>query len=265
MHASIDVQKVLKVFELSASYNDAELKKAYKRLVLKYHPDVTQKISSTPMFQHLTEMYTILKEDLARRIAEKPHHQLKSHYTSQTHVHESPIVSSKKFDQKLFNQLFDENRIKDIHDEGYEKWRNDPESFKQKSTSLMVYKEPSPLVSTLGNTEYYELGANKVKDFSSKQPSGMYMDYRLAHTTSELIDEKKIKHRKEYKNVEELEKDRSTISFQMNDRELRKYHDKKRLEDELEKKRLANLSKRDQSIFSNYSRVHNVITQRILK
>jgi curved DNA-binding protein CbpA len=263
----MDLPKILKFFNLTTNYNEQELKKAYKRLVLQYHPDITQKVSSTPMFQHLTDMYNTLKKALDNRESNRQHHELKKRYeTSQ----DAPVKAvtpnpNRKFDGKLFNELFEQHRIKDINDEGYEKWSNDPKSFQQKSTTaLTVYREPAPMVSNIGSSEFYELGVSKVKDFTSRQPNASYMDYRLAHTTSELIDESKIRPRKEYKNIEELERDRAGIRFQMSEKEMRKYHEKKRQEEEMEKKRLSTMKNRDDTVFQTYSKVHNVLTHRIL-
>lgn len=270
MDAKQSVPNMAKFFGLPLNYDEVALKRAYKKLVLKYHPDVTQKVSDTPMFQLLTDMYRVLQEDLMCRAKDIQHNELKATFTKQAPPMQTPNVAkpgtggNRKFDSKLFNRLFEEHRIRDVQDEGYEEWRKNPDSLLSKhNNTVVVYKEPMPIVSSIGKEEYQELGVSAIKDFTSKSSNPSYMDFRIAHTTTQLVDPDKIKLRKEYRTLQELETDRSGISFAMSDKERRTYEARKRKEAENEKRRLLELSKKDQTVMENYRKVHNTITHKL--
>lgn len=261
-----------------------ELKKNYKSLALQLHPD-KNKLSpetSKQVFQVLTQCYKALLSEYDAKQSEKPFHELKSAYKSQIASPSPPFSSSSKFDMDRFNRVFLDNRIETVHDSGYENWMkkydvDDPKVLaelenaqKKKEMHLVKYREPAALhiVKSKG-MGFEELGVDNIQDFS-KDPAATdrkqlaFTDYRVAHTTTRIIDPDLVKQRKEYKSVQELEKDRAGISFEMSPVELQRHHATKRRQEVQEQQRVEALRTYDAKINDHHDRVHQLML-RLLK
>ena len=55
------------VLEVSRDATDEEIKKAYKRLAKKYHPDVTRNEEAESKFKEINEAYSVLSDKNARQ------------------------------------------------------------------------------------------------------------------------------------------------------------------------------------------------------
>ena len=279
----ISKDDMLKMFGLSRGYTHDELKRAYKRLVIAHHPDKTLDIRSTPTFQLITSCFKALYNDLMIRTQQKEFMELKGEFEknkdkfkytdtlkreTEAKVRDgaSRGTSNGKFNLKLFNELFAKSKIKDAYDDGYDKWQKDERSMKERNNNTIVkYVEPKPIVSSLGKAQFYELGAGTVKDFSTENVLGgfAFTDLRLAHTTERLINEDQVKKRKEYRNVEQLERDRANMPVEMSEEELKKYMKNKLRQEELEKQRMYRLSSLDNKISKMYEQNHLLIAERL--
>jgi curved DNA-binding protein CbpA len=255
MSVTLDLKKMLAFFNLPPNYNQTQLREAYKALVIKYHPDKSLRVADTPIFQMLTECYRTLLANLQNQVANKDANQLRKEYKNSSSTPSSkPPPQSKNFDIKLFNQLFTENKIKDVYDDGYAEWANSDTSFKERSKHpIVVYKEPQPLVSNIDDLNYYEFGVKRVTDFSAQ--NRQFMDYRLAHTTDRIIDLNNVKHRKEYKSVQELEMDRANVSHTMSPEEMAEYVRLKAKQEKKEQRQLERQKIRDQQQFEQFQRI----------
>jgi len=56
-----------KILEIETHVNDDEIKKAYKRLALKYHPDKNQTFGSEEKFKEIGEAYEVLSDPTRRQ------------------------------------------------------------------------------------------------------------------------------------------------------------------------------------------------------
>lgn len=219
-----------RLLEVPKNFTLEQLKQNYKKLMLKYHPDKNYDINS-PIASMLTAAYKKLVEDYAYRVSNKEFHDLKQ--DSRGFIDKQIKVKSdgnKKFNLQRFNEIFDQNKTKDDgYDDGYERWMQSEKSFKQsndKNWSIVKRMEPQALAGGKHTSAAYELGVSKVTDYSGENTSLKnlnYMDYRLAHTTSKIIDEKVVKQRREYKSVQDIEQERSKLSFVMPDAERFRY------------------------------------------
>lgn len=266
MNTTLDPYKIM---GLSKSFSYQDLKSQFKKLVLKYHPDKTIDITSTSMFQTLSHCYKVLLHDLKKRELEKPHHELKQgsidFLKSQSptqNIHLPQADNHRKFDVEKFNKVFDKTRLGDLADDGYEQWMNDPSSFDRKNNmGLIKYEEPSPLLGGTNSELYYELGVDKISDFSSAQLSNRslnYMDYRIAHTTQTLVDESTIDPRKQYKTVKDLEHDRSNLSFEMSPYDVKKIHEKQMLNLGKEENRKRKIEEKDSFIEHQFNKINSL-------
>ena len=60
-----------KILELEGVANDDEIKKAYKRLALKYHPDKNQTFGSEEQFKEIGEAYEVLSDPIKKQEYDK--------------------------------------------------------------------------------------------------------------------------------------------------------------------------------------------------
>jgi len=275
------VQTALNLLELPSDFTIEQLRIQYKKMVVKHHPDRSADPRTAPMFQLLTSCYRLLVEHHAVRQNGKEFNELKAaamhHHQNQNqnnttasktniHMHHDP---NKKFDVGRFNEVFSEHRFKDkAVDGGYDKWMGDPASFKQQDVrkQLVKYREPQPIEGASG-LNFYQLGVDRVDDYSAENIRNQdlsYMDYRIAYTAQSILeDEKKAKKnmRKEYKSVEDLERDRSSMPIKMSVSEQIEYDKRVKMTEALEKKRLKKLTKYDQRINDFYEKNHALFLQ----
>jgi len=254
----MDPYKVLEVNPASFTYD--ELKRNYKRLVMKYHPDKNTDIKSTPVFQTLTFCYKYLVKELRTREDSKDHTTLKSQAAAesggsgQKNIHTT--IDPKHFNVKNFNAMFDKHRYKDdVIEDGYGDW------FKEDKTedkgAIIHYKEPEALCTGFANV--YELGATSIDDYSSDNMSNRnlnFMDLKKAYTTSRIVDEKHVESRPEFKSLEDIKKHRANISYVMSDADLRKYNANLEAEKKKEEARRTALRNKDSTIEGLYNRTH---------
>lgn len=274
------------ILELKNNDNNKEhIKRAYKKLALKYHPDKAGE-KYTQQFQLITQSYIYLlkKSDQENEIKNKmsvkvENKDYEDDVNEQVHnIH----LNKDKFDINTFNTIFEKYKVPDVYDDGYNDLLNEKmeqtkedsnfafgtnfnkEIFnshfdrqKKKSSNEMIeYNEPDALDAS-SSFGFSELGVSKVNDFGVKNSNNLsYTDYKKAHIDDNLlIDTNKVKY-KEYKSVEQLENDRSRISFtQSNDDKLRyDMFERKKREDE--DKRLNYLKERDELLTNQFKKIN---------
>ena len=264
--------------------NLVNIKKAYKKMALKYHPDkVGDKYNNE--FQLVTQSYVYLlnKCEKINEIKTKTSKKVEFvEYTDDVNDSvENIYVSKDKFDLNTFNKIFEKYKLPDAFDDGYgdlykekldEKSQAENEIFgkkfnkevfntqfdniksKKASTDIIEYNEPEALYSSSGSG-FTELGLNKVNDFSANNLS--YTDYRKAHVDETLlIDTSKVKF-KTYNSVEQLENDRSKISYKPNQEEILRNSNLDRMKKQKEDERLKYLQDRDDVINNHYKKLNN--------
>jgi len=96
-----------------------------------------------------------------------------------------------------------------------------------------------------------------VNDYGVKNSNNLsYTDYKKAHIDDNLlIDANKVKY-KEYKSVEQLENDRSRISFTQSNEDKLRYDMFERKKREDEDKRLNYLKERDELLTNQFKKIN---------
>lgn len=275
------------ILGVSKNYNWEELKEAYKRQARLVHPD---KGGNEILFNIVTDAFKKLAYQYKLKQQDKQHYELKKNYMDDTpnrfDTRPTPMPSDGNFNDK-FNRLFTENKFQDDEDDeqrGYgnimeksSKERGDidipkvMEKFNKTkfndlfekqapvSKEVIIYKEPEPLV--LSKLPYTEIG-QKTEDFTidSTRTNGLlYTDYMKAHTTSRLIDPRAIQERKEYRNVEAYEADRSRITERaLTPEEIAYQAKQKQKQEQDEEIRLQRLQKRDDRLQKHYDKVSQI-------
>ena len=255
-----------KVLGVGKDFTMEELRRNYKRQVIKYHPDRKADISSTPVFQTLTFAYNYLVNEFKERQQDKEHHELKSAAMATPAAAPNvnlEAISGKRFNAKVFNEFFEKNRINDVMDDGYGDWVEDVVE-KKDGNAIVNYKEPEPMNGSSRFGNVYELGVEKITDYSGDNRSNRnlgYMDYRLAHTTSRLVDPSHVEERQEFKTVDELKKHRAKVTFVMSPEDVRRQQIEKDRILKQEQARLETLKKKDGIIGEIYNKTHKFMLQ----
>ena len=269
-------------------YNVNNIKKAYKKMALKYHPD---KVGSKyeDKFQLITQSYIYLlgKAEDTNIINNKISKQVENiDYEDNINENlENIYIDKDKFDINHFNKIFDTYKIPNSFDKGYsdlmkediknndeqvfgKKFNNDIfnahfDNIKNKKigTDIIQYNEPEALDTSNNNLNQTFLGINEIEDFGSMNNNNLsYTDYKKAHVDETLlIDINKVKY-KTYNSIDHLESDRSNISYTPSheDKIRYEYLERKKLEDD-------NLRLQQQKTYDdNVRKQYNKINQRLI-
>lgn len=288
---NIDPYKILQIPKHS---NLTTAKNAFKRLARVYHPDKFN--GNDTQFKIITKAFMILVDKFKKEQSDKQFFQLKeeSHKNLQKQLNESKRSTQMKnmeginFNNKLFNKVYQDNRLYSPNDEGYGNWieNNKYDSDKinkvlnsydknnfnhvfnqikknKPNNQIQKYSQPQAL-SSVNQNNCSVLGEGNIEDFSSSlditKKKVQFTDYKIAHTDTTLIDIDSI-HHKEYNNLEDLEIERSKKLF------LSKEENEKLMMDEMLKKqqeeqRIERLNQQDNKHFEHFQKVNQIFLNR---
>jgi len=285
-----------KLLELPQNYTMDQLKSAYRKKAILTHPD---KGGNPKLFDETTKAYFSLLEKLKEKEDNKQYNDLKNNsrdYIEKQSGENKQNVNFKKesFNLTAFNKIFEENRISDPTDNGYDEWLKSDEKVKEPpkvfSTKFNIdtfnstfedWKDqdenlgreivrsdgPSALAAYHGKTGYTELGVEKIDDYTNADPSSKglgYTDLKQAYSRNGIINTRAVNVRESYKNIEDYERARaSKISYTMTPEELRREEMKKRKEEEEEERRVQRVQSRDNQAFNSYNRVHKLMLDKL--
>ncbi len=277
-----------KLFGLTKDFTLDELKAKFKKLALVTHPD---RGGSEALFLLTTKAFKKLIQEYNYRVSGSQHHELKKNFdSSDSSYFNSKIkpdeVSGSRFDANKFNRLYEENRLEQVTDSGYERWMNkndvpttsnkkprgkfDPKQFNKsfetetrKNTEnkfIIPYKEPEPLVTTK-KIQFMELGVDKIDDYSGENTTKKhlnFMDYKVAHTTDRIVDPSQVS-RKDYNDIHALEAEREQVSYKMSPEDFAAYKKKKEQEEEAERRRKHIQSLNDEAAFEQFKKLQRLM------
>jgi curved DNA-binding protein CbpA len=277
-----------RLFKLGETYTMDELKISYRNLARRYHPDKPE--GNNDKFQLITKAYMTLIEELKTKEKDKPFEVLKQQskdfYNTQNNNSKQNVkmkVKGGRFDPKLFNKIYEDNRLHDVNNEGYESWIKKtkleereiekPKVFSEnfninvfnnifekqvKNTYEMVqFKEPeAQSLDNFSNTNIL-LGADKIDNYSG----GGFTDFKEAHSTSRLISPSQFKDSisKRSTSLDQLKQERGNIT-KLTEEELKFHELKKQKEQQSDLDRQHQLEQQDNVAFSQY----NKLNQRML-
>ena len=265
--------------------NIANIKKAYKKNALKYHPDRAGQ-EYQEKFQLITQSYIYL---LAK--ANDTHgNEIKFNKKVNNSEYEDDIndgvenihIDKDNFDINKFNKIFEEYKIPSSYDRGYSDLmkqdtikNNDDEIFGKKfnaeifnehfnkiknkkvDNSIIEYQEPNALDSSLNNLNHSILGIDNIEDYGCVNSNNLsYTDYKKAHVDETLlIDVNKVKY-KTYNSIDQLESDRSSISYNQSPEDKRRHEMRERKKMEDDNLRLQNQKNYDEMIQKQYKKLN---------
>ena len=290
------------ILGLSKKFTLEELKEKYKAIAMKVHPDkggtnelfllVTKcykALYKEYERQRGQKEYHELKADF-KKTMQQPAPPSASAASSS---------ASSRFDVDKFNRVFSDNKLDTPYDKGYEDWikntgSDEPyveevdskkaarkkQSFSsdkfnamfdksanidKKNKYIIKYTEPEPVTASKKIT-YTELGEDHVEDFSGDNTTKKnlnYMDYKVAHTTSKIVDPRLLKNVKTYKNLEELERHRGGISYDMEEDTAKLIAAREKAEKLKEMRRQDAIRQHDEMVNQQYDRVNRLFLGRV--
>jgi len=270
-------------------YDINNIKKAYKKNALKYHPDRAGN-KYEDKFQLITQSYIYLldKAEQYNQTEIKINKKVENidYEDNINEKAENIYVSKDKFDLNQFNKIFEDYKVPSTFDKGYSDLmkqdiktnkNNDNNQVFGKSfnkdvfnahfeklkinnknnTDMIQYKEPDALDTSLGNLNQSFLGVDEMDDFGAVNSNALsYTDYKKAHVDETmLIDVNKVKY-KTYKSIDQLESDRSQLSYTQSpeDRQRQEYMERKRMEDD--NIRIQKQRDYDEMVQQNYNKIN---------
>ena len=279
-----------KILDIPKSSTFIQSRNAFKRLARVYHPDKFN--GNDTQFKLITKAFLMLVEKFKKEESDKQFVQLKeeSNRNLKTQLNESKRntqmknMEGRNFNNKLFNKVYQDNKLYSPTDEGYNDWINDNKyetdkinktlnsydknNFnnifnnikKNKNTNeIQKYSQPQAL-SSVNNNSCHTLGQGNIDDFSSSiditKKTVQFTDYKKAHTDTTLIDIDSINHT-EYNNLEELERERSQKLFLSKDENERILMDEM-LEKQREVQRMDRLKQNDENTFNHFQKVNKI-------
>ena len=292
--STINPTDAYRLFGLQPDFTVDQLKKAYRKLSLQTHPD---RGGSSEKFKFVTRHYLFLVEEYQKNKPSLSFNDLRQSsrdYVDQQqqnprqniYMDNDSSQSGSNFDNQRFNELYTQNRLSTVHDEGYSNWiednamleDKDPEPLfsdkfnlnvfnnlfendkdKNPQSQVIVYTDPVP-TNISRETSYSEIGEDTIGDFSGEAQSGLgYTDYKKAHTQTRLINVNQVKSRESYKNVEHLQSQRDQISFKMSPEDQRKHDEKLKHEKWLESERVKRVQRQDIHSQDHFEKVNQLM------
>ena len=246
------------------------------------HPDVNG--GNKTNFNIVNNAYKYLLEEHSKMEKDKQFNELKNNSISYIEtqgksgmINQSMdrIGSDGNFNANKFNQVFQDNKLEDTSQEGYNDWlksnQYETEDI-QKDTSitngnfndrfnsnvktsdaLQVYQLPQELNSYTSNVQ--ELGVDKVDNFSGDTGKIKYTDLKEAHTTSRLVDPN-TKY-KTYKNIGDIEHARSNMGDMTTEEQhmIEQFENKRSRDNE---QREDNQRRMDRLFSDHHSKMNNI-------
>ena len=270
----------------SNNYNIINIKKAYKKRALKYHPDknIGNKDTSD-LFNLITNAYIYL----LKKAEEFNENEIKINKDVVDSLYEDDIndnvhnvhLDKDNFSIDKFNKIFDEYRVDDESEQGYSdlmKNENDNKDeskiFNSKvsqdvfnahfnkikqnkgSEQLIQFQEPAAMDSS-SNFSIEQLGNTNDNGYGFSNNNNLsYTDIKSAHFDENLlIDPNSVKY-KTYNSVEQLESSRSNINFNANEKERDYYKQVALKDEEHEKTRQVKMKEKDNIIYNNFNKIN---------
>ena len=274
-----------KLLNITESSSIEEINKSYRLLTKYLHPD---KGGTIKAFNKLRDAYQHVINKNKLSLGNSSFQEMKNSFDNykEYDIEGAPLGKGESFDNNQFNNIYNENRINDVNDTGYNDWIEESpyntieikqtlnqkfnsnkfnttfDSLKNKNNDkndLIKYIEPEAAFNCNG-VEYSNLGEDNINDFSKSSIGDSnslgYTDYKKALSNTQLINTSKHVIKK-YKNLEELEKERDNVKFDMNNHERLTYDKKQDLESKQEDSRRERVVEYDSKIRKQYQSINN--------
>jgi len=257
---------------------------------MKTHPD---RGGTAIEFQKVSIAYTLLTNKLKESNNSHSHNDMRSgadkFRADQQNQPKINVNMTKDFDVDVFNQIYGENKISDVYDEGYGSWMKDTategreeklfqngfnkdmfnatfENYKKEQSSkippnqMIKYQEPEVRISSSNQDSLMILGQGKVTNFGGTTDNLSYTDYKQAFTDgSTLIDTSTVNINDRANSIGGIESQRSNISYSMSTGDQQRAAKQDRHSAEEERQRQQRLNQYDEKHGQAYERIHSML------
>lgn len=250
------------VLGISHSSSWLQVKKAYKNMLIQTHPDKMD--GSAKYFMLVHEAFNNIQKQFKGKSKVSNAPREKMDYQTHTNGDVEPPKKVKNMSKEKFNHYFDSNRIHDTNPYntgGYREHMADRLNYQEDlsvaksnkvyipTTQITRYKEPESLLSSKILESVYHLGIDSVEDFSGGGGTDIMKAY--CHNNGEQIDTVK-----RYRNIDEIQNDRSNQNMALTKEESRKQKQLEKQKLKLEQYRLRNIINNDTNISAQYTQLH---------
>jgi curved DNA-binding protein CbpA len=276
-----------KILEIDREYTPETLKEKYKEMALKYHPD---KGGDVEVFQDITKSYIYLLKKYKENMPDKQIFELKdefNNFSKEMKNNKNTLLGDRNFNLDNFNNAFDQHFTKTTKgygdflkngDTNIEKEQSNSYIFsdnfnlsifnkifnttskKIKKESVIIYKEPETIFQS--SAGYSEIGEDdELADYTSGftfDKKINYTDCKRAYTAPEDLNSIEMD---SYNNIDELEKHRKNISYNMSDEDKHKYNNFIELNRIKELQRQNKIEKTDLNILKKYKKFNNIMLE----
>jgi curved DNA-binding protein CbpA len=279
-----------KILNLAKNFDEKTLKKAYLRAAMKAHPD---RGGSPQAFQQVSIAYTILQKKLQESENNHDHNDLRegsTQYVSQQQNQPKINVNmTDNFDVDVFNQIYQDNKIPEVYDDGYGSWMKESpaieseqgrmfqsgfnkdmfnstfEKYKHEQSqrtpqNQLALREPDVRISMSNQDSLMTLGQDKITNFGGQTGNLGYTDYKQAFTDgSTLIDTSTVDVSGRTNSMRGMKAQRSNISYTMTSQDEQKQALLQYEEKLAEKNRIQRVNKMDQRQADSYEKIHSML------
>jgi|TARA_B110000208_G_C11690823_1_gene402202 curved DNA-binding protein CbpA len=271
-------------------FDELMLKKAYLKTAMKAHPD---RGGTAAEFQKVSIAYTLLTNKLKESQNNHSHNDMRSgsgqFMKDQQNQPKINVNMTKDFDVDVFNQIYGENKIPDVYDDGYGSWMKEThsdggrdklfqngfnkdmfnatfenykkeQSEKNPQNQLTKYREPEVRISSSNQDSLMILGQGKVSNFGGETANLSYTDYKQAFTDgSTLIDTSTVNINDRANSIGGIESQRSNISYSMTPGDQQRAAKQDRHAAEEEQQRQRRLNQYDERHGQAYEKIHSML------
>lgn len=276
-----------KVLDVPKDFTLEQLRANYKRVAIKVHPDKSG--GSDYLFKMVTTCYKKLVKVYEARSQDAQFYELRRNAQRAQDGAQASLsrATGQQFNVKQFNKVFDEHKLPTEHDGGYSDWMEtssatradidvenrigkfaldrfnrkfDEQPSSNKNGGGVVSKYHTPAPASVGTSlRVQELGTKKIDDYSGRNNSLLYTDYKVAHSTNKLVDNANKHVRKEYKSIDELEAERGKMRMVMSEKERVRYERAMQEKERQEQARQQALKEYDRLVEAQHLRLRNLL------
>jgi hypothetical protein len=247
-------KNALRALRLPNEYTLAMLKNNFKRLALIHHPD---KGGEPREFEYISDCYKHLFKRLHNH--SPSFEDMRKHAQGRPAEREQAPIDKADFHTR-FNTFYEKHHLPDENIvRGYDEFISEHEVKVNGAQKFKIskYRPPSPQHLS-GKLNFVELGT-ETHDFSGKNDNRhklFYTDYREAHTTDKLVEQKYALPRQEWKTMEELQTSREKESFELSSSDQKRYDLEQERFDKNERRRRQRLLDQDTARFKYFDSVN---------
>jgi curved DNA-binding protein CbpA len=270
-----------RILHLEYNATEDEIKKAYRKFSLKYHPDKPS--GDAKKFMMITQAYVYLLQKIKEMTGNKSHSEMqkeaqnyfedmekqkverKQHSSSSEKANDlgRMEIGEKNFNVDQFNKIFENNKLPSMWDKGYGgDWGDDSDKEEEvvmnKKFSMDVFnsafdeqkrkkieKKPERQIMIIEEPQpqlLNNLGFEELGQGDIHDFTDMnFTDYKMAYTKNNVLEYDDKFNRGDYKNIDHLVRERTNTNFETTLEEKEKIRRRELLEKKKEEDRILNM------------------------